>query len=278
MFVEKILDKIGHSLDIIVTGNEPQYNTMREDLKFDDSLEGIPFLIFHERLANRIHKYISQKPDTKNIRIYVGALCRLNVEKNQSNDAILGLIEQADKLEFVEGLDLHIHVGHIDEIEAALKFARTKTQKPIIVTEFSLMRLYKKNLKEELGASQKGKEFAEKYGHDPEMKIHQWMQKAKRELVSAEEWNAMLLSREWYPPNYIKDFYQAFSRHNVIIATFSFGGPSIGARPKGSYGSDSKTWIFNPLYKPTEIKPDPKTGYALNPLCYDDWMAIQSSK
>jgi len=57
--------------------------------------------------------------------------------------------------------------GHLDA--ETFQFARSiLTEKPIIVTEFSLHCMYKAHLSETIWNSEQGKEFARLYGRDPD--------------------------------------------------------------------------------------------------------------
>jgi hypothetical protein len=142
--------------------------------------------------------------------------------------------------------------------------------KPIIIPEFSLFRLYNKHVADELGDSKEGKLFATKYGYSPGMKLYEWYSKANTERVSEREWADMFASRTWFPQHFMQTYYRYFQKYGVVLATYGFLSQSAPAK----MGPNSPTWFINPIFPMKSLQPQTDGFFTPNPLWFNDFTDI----
>lgn len=268
---KKILERVGPYIDIFTLGNEPNLETKEEDLQRDK--DGIvPLVRFTERLLTEVvEPYYSSHPELKRPDVYAGSLPRLFMKDEQQKPSVVELIRLAQNNKSIKGLAIHLHISDSAEMEECFRFVRSIIpQKPIIVPEFSLFRLYNKHVSDQLGDSPEGIAFAKKYNYLPSMKLYTWYSKANTERVSAKEWEEMFASRTWFPEHFLKTYYRYFQKYGVVLATYGFLSQSAPQK----MGPDSPTWFINPIFPMKSLIPRPDGSYTANPLWFDDFCAI----
>jgi hypothetical protein len=267
----KILQRVGPYVDIFKLGNEPNLETKETDLQLNK--EGIvPLVRFTERLLTKVvEPYYAGNPKLKRPDIYTGSLPRLFMKDEQRKPGVIGLIRMAQENKNIKGLSVHLHISDSMEMEECFRFARSiMPQKPIIVPEFSLFRLYNKHVSDELGDSREGVAFAKKYGYTPKTKLYEWYSKANTIRVSATEWKEMFASRKWFPQHFMKTYYRYFEKNGVVLATYGYLSQSAPQK----MGPDSPTWFINPIFPMKSLTPQPDGSYTANPLWYDDFCEV----
>jgi hypothetical protein len=266
-----ILHRVGAYIDVFKLGNEPNLETKEEDLQ--RNREGIvPLVRFTERLLSEVvdpwyasHKTV-KRPD-----VYVGSLPRMFMPVEQQKPGVRGLIELAQHDKRIKGLAVHLHISDSLEMEEAFKFVRSiMPDKPIIIPEFSLFRLYNKHNTDELGDSGNGILFAKKYGYAPEMKLYEWYGKANSEQVSGEEWKSFFDSRKWFPQHFMLTYYRYFQKYGVVLATYGY----LSQDAPRNMRPDSPTWFINPVFPFKSLKKQPDGTHSANPLWIDDFITI----
>ena len=80
----------------------------------------------------------------------MGAFNRLDVPKKRDYPAVQSMLQAAIDNPNIDGIDLHIHVQGLAEFEEQLRYARERLseapgKKLLMVSEYSLMWLFKKN-------------------------------------------------------------------------------------------------------------------------------------
>lgn len=266
-----IIERVGPFIQIFKLGNEPNLETMEKDLQLN--AEGIvPLVRFTERLLREVvEPYYKQHPETKRPDVYVGSLPRLFMKAEQTKPGVRGLIELAQKNPSIKGLAVHLHITDSLEMEEAFRYTRSiMPHKPIIIPEYSLFRLYNKHVSDELGDSEKGKAFANKYAYAPTMKSYEWFSKANSQRVSSIEWNDFFASRTWFPQHFMLTYYRYFQKYGVVLATYGYLSQSAPAK----MGPDSPTWFINPIFPMKSLQPMPDGSYSPNPLWYQDFVDI----
>ena len=232
----------------------------------------MPLVRFTERLLTHVvepwyaaHKNIQRPP------VYVGSLPRLFMKTEQQIPGVVELIKLAQNDERIAGLAVHLHIADTLEMEEALRFTRSIIpHKPIIVPEFSLVRLYASHNSDVLGDSPEGIAFAKKYGYAPTMKLYEWYSKANSEQVSSAEWAALFASRKWFPEHFLLTYYRYFQKYGIVLATYGYLSQSAPQKMQ----PDSPTWFINPIFPFKSLKQLPDGSHAPNPLWFDDFKTI----
>lgn len=261
--VARILERVGPYINIFTLGNEPNLETLDADLQVNS--EGVvPLVRFTERLLNEVvlpyyNKHLEQvRPD-----IYAGSLPALFEKKQQTTPGVIGLIKLAQENKNIKGLAIHLHISDSLEMGRAFQFVRSiMPDKPIIVPEFSLFRLYNQHVADELGNTA----FAKKYGYAPTMKLYEWYSKANTQRVSAQEWKDLFDSQKWFPPHFLQTYYRYFQKNGVVLATYGYLSQSAPAK----MGPNSPTWFINPIFPTKSLQGE----YTPNPLWIDDFTDI----
>lgn len=265
--VTRILNRVGPYINIFTLGNEPNLETLDADLQVN--AEGVvPLVRFTERLLNEVVlPYYNQHPSLIRPDIYAGSLPALFEKKQQATPGVIGLIKLAQENKYINGLAIHLHIRDSLQMEKAFQFVRSiMPEKPIIVPEFSLFRLYNQHVADDLGNTA----FTGKYGYSPKMKLYEWYSKANTQRVSAQEWQDMFDSQKWFPPHFLQTYYRYFQKNGVVLATYGYLSQSAPEK----MGPDSPTWFINPIFPMKSLQPQPDGSYTPNPLWIDDFTDI----
>ncbi|UPK72070.1 hypothetical protein [Chitinophaga filiformis] len=266
-----ILDRVGAYIDIFKLGNEPNLETMEADLQVN--AEGVvPLVRFMERLLNEVvEPYYRQHNELTRPDVYVGSLPALFEEEQQQKPGVTGLIRLAQENIRIKGLAIHLHISDSLDMENAFRFVRTiMPDKPVIVPEFSLFRLYNHYLSDELGSTAAGISFAHKYHYPPGMKLYEWYSKANTEKVSSDEWADLFASRSWFPPHFMQTYYRYFRKYGVVLATYGYLSQSAPAK----VGPGTAIWFVNPIFPMKSLQPQADGSYTPNPLWFNDFIDI----
>jgi Arylsulfatase A and related enzymes len=266
-----ILKRVGPYVNVFKLGNEPNLETMEADLQLNEA--GVsPLVRFTERLLDEVvEPYYKQHPELTRPDVYTGSLPALFEEKQQQKPGVQGLIRLAQENDRIKGLSVHLHISDSADMDKAFRFVRTiMPDKPIIVPEFSLFRLYNKHLSDELGSTPAGAQFAAAYHYPPGMKLYEWYSKANTEKVSAAEWAALFASRAWFPPHFMQTYYRYFQKYGVVLATYGYLSQSAPAKVK----PNTPVWFINPIFPMKSLQRQADGGYTPNPLWFDDFVAI----
>lgn len=267
---EKLLNKMAPYVEVFKLGNEPNLETLPKDMQPDEN-GVIPLVRFTQRLLEKVvEPYYKEHTQYKKPDIYVGSFPALFEKKQQSIPAVPAMIRFAQNSDKITGLSVHLHIADISEINVALNYVRSiMPEKPIIVPEFSLFRLYNSKLTEKLGVNQEGIDFAKKYGRNPEWKLYEWFTVANTKGVTSQEWEAMFATRDWFPQHYLKIYYDRFEKYGIVLATF----PLLQQSCPRHMTPKSPTWFINPIYCQKSLKRE-NGEIAENPLCYDDFVEL----
>lgn len=267
----EILEVVGPYVDIFKLGNEPSLETLPADMEKNENGE-IPLVRFTDRLLYKVVlPYFRENSKHGVPDIYVGSLPALFEKKFQNNPGVNGLLHYTQNNKDVTGLSIHLHIQDTLEIDKAFQYARSIVKKkPFIVPEFSLHRLYRSKLSEPLGINKAGKEFAKKYGRDPEWKLYQWYAYANTHRVSPEEWNSMFDTRAWYPNHYLKIYFDRFRKYGVVLATY----PLLQQSCPEDMTPNSPAWFINPIFCQKSLELQQDGSFSPNPLCFEDFIEL----
>lgn len=268
---KKILEKVGPFLHIFKLGNEPNLETLPEDLvRNEDGV--VPLVIFTRRLLEEVvEPYYQSRPDLKRPDIYVGSFPRLFMPVEQESEGVRGMISFANENPAIKGLAVHLHVSDSSEIDESFRFVRSlMPDKPMIIPEFSFHRLYIKKLDEPLVAGSKGKRFVKKYKRNPEWKLYNWFGYANTHGVSREEWEDLFDTLDWFPHHNLITFYERFQKQGVVLATYPLFQQSA---PK-NMTANSPAWFINPVFCQKSLLKQANGEYSTNPLHFEDFVRI----
>jgi hypothetical protein len=270
-YARRMLERIGPHVQILKLGNEPTLETLEEDM-----LPGpdgrIPIVVFTERLLTEVvEPHYARHSDWKRPDVYVGSLVHLYTIKARESACNEALIALAHNNDAIHGLAVNLHIFGLRGIETSFRYIRERMpDKPLIVPEFSLHRLYQQRSNERLGETPAGKAFAEKYKRDPEWKMHEWYTMANTERVSSSEWLDLMLSRPWYPVHYLQSFFKHYRQYGVVLATY----PIIQQHVTENAQEDNKLWFLNPIFCPISLQLEADGTYGRNPLAYNDFIDL----
>ncbi len=271
-----VIARIGQHIDIFTLGNEPNLEAVQADMIYQDSHGGVPLVVFTQRLLDEVvAPFYDRRPSFKRPEIYGGSIPAIFQTSTQNNEAVKGLLQMAQDDDRIAGFDLHFHIESFDEVDAGFQFARSiMPEKPFLITEFSLHRLYRSKIDEQLGVTQAGIDFAEQYGYDPTWESYRWYTVVNSNKVKPDEFQAFFDSREWYPDNYLKLFREKFNEYGVFLATY----PILQQSAPQVLNSTSPLWFINPVYMQVSLVPEADGQLGANPLCetdYLDWAAYR---
>ncbi|WP_146746571.1 hypothetical protein [Sinomicrobium soli] len=265
-----ILEVVGPHVDLFKLGNEPNLETLEKDMRRDDH-GNIPLVRFTDRLLYKVVLPYFRKRGNPLPGIYIGSFPALFEERFQENEAVNALLEYTHENDDITGLSLHLHIADTLEIDQAFRYARSIVKnKPIIVPEFSLHRLYRSMLSEPLNVNAKGRAFARKYDRDPDWKLYQWFGHANTNGVSPEEWEALFATRSWYPQHYLNIYFDRFEKYGVVLATY----PLFQQSCPENMTADSPAWFINPIFCQKSLLPAADGSVSENPLCHKDFITL----
>ena len=252
---------IGNSIDILVLGNEPMWETENEDAS--------TYGLFLNYLANVAADWKTKYNWT--FDIYSGALNR--AKELSSNPILNQVINVTIRNNNIVGIDLHPHCKTIDQTEDDLSFVRSKIayKKDVILTEFSLNRMFVDHGNDPIGG------WGVQYGYKPELLMYQWLNilmidAAAGRPHSSDEVISFFNTRSWYPKNWFTTFYDAFKKYKVKAATYRLQDEMIN--PPKLLNSESAMWLLNALYNGKLLGVDDNGVWNTNPLCFPDYDQI----
>lgn len=268
--IGSVIARIGEHIDIFTLGNEPNLETVSADMVFQESHGGIPLVVFTQRLLDEVvEPFYDRRPSFRRPEIYGGSIPAIFQTSTQNNDAVRGLLQMANDDDRIAGFDLHFHIESFDEVDAGFEFARSiMPEKPFLITEFSLHRLYRSKIEEPLNATEAGTDFANIYGYDPTWKSYQWYTVVNSQRVTPDEFKAFFDSRDWYPQNYLDLYREKFNQYGVYLATY----PILQQSAPQVLNPTSPLWFINPVYMQVSLEREEDGSLAANPLCVDDYL------
>lgn len=281
-WVSDLLDVVGREIDKLVVGNEPMWETVEADRR------GAPprLVAFYRRVANRASVWKANHPDAR-FEIYLGSLNRLDVTTNQDADDVRGLIDAANSMPEVAGLDFHLHqpdlpprpdakpdedpanswTRYLDFVDATLAPSKKR-----IATEWSPVWLYNKKRTEPLGAcSAPGYggdvaachsllTWASSVGLSPSttnVELFDYLQANKPSGV----WVDFCDSRSWWGRSLLRDGFVLFSRRGFEVVTYAL----YGEERRRAILAEDDAWYLNPVFLDTLLPRQRTTPVGCDP-------------
>jgi len=256
----QLLSAIDPSVDVVVLGNEPIWETPDADLLEGDS----PVVPFTRRLKDHLVEHYEADDTT----YLVGAFNRLYGQHIREKYAgIYGqLFEFARTEEDVAGIDLHVHYADFAEAERMLEVARDRfPHGTITVTEFSPMWRYDRHKNGSIASFEEGDRFAERYGVPGDATVAEFLEAAKHEPITSEEMADFMETMPWYNVDFVGDMHDLLSAHDVSVGTFGYLA-GLGLRNE-DWTDDWAPFPINCLFQPVLID----TEYGAHPYYMDDF-------
>ncbi|TZF82274.1 hypothetical protein FW774_16450 [Pedobacter sp. BS3] len=268
--VDNILNRVGPYVNIFTLGNEPNLETIESDLQYNQEHQ-VPLVIFTRRLMHHVISFYKNHPGWKQPQLYAGSLPALFEKKQQQKPGVSELIKFAQNNKEITGLAIHLHIADTLQIAEAFRYVRTlMPDKPIIVPEFSLFRLYNKHFNDVIAASAKGQAFIKKYNLPQNLKVYEWLSLVNTGKIPYQQWEEMFLSQSWYIPHYLNTYYRYFKQNNVVLATYPL--LQQGYVKRVTPASDS--WFLNPLFLQKSFGLNSNGEFYTNPLVYTDYINL----
>jgi hypothetical protein len=268
--VDQLLEKVGPYIQIFTLGNEPNLETTASDMQYNLDKE-VPLVLFTERLLDHVLNFYKQHADWSKPQIYAGSLPALFERKQQQLPGVIELIKLAQREPEIDGLAVHLHIGDTSQIPAALDFVRSiMPNKPIIVPEFSLFRLYNKHFGDRIANSTRGRAFVTKYQLPADIKLYEWLNLVHTGKVKIGQWEELFLSQDWYPAHYLLAYNRYFKHYGVVLATY----PLLQQGFAKMVTPTSASWFLNPLFLQKSFGLTASGEYVKNPLVYADFLSL----
>lgn len=80
----------------------------------------------------------------------------------------------------------------------------------------------------------------------------------------------MFGSRSWFPPHFMRTYYDYFTRYGVALATYGF----VSQYAPPTVPPNGMAWFINPIFIPKSLPPGPDGAIPANPLWFDDFVDI----
>ncbi|MGW7537060.1 hypothetical protein [Amycolatopsis sp. NPDC054798] len=262
--VDKLLPAVMGKVDILVIGNEPFIECPRSDWN-NGALND-----FYETIAAHVIEYRAQH-NGKTV-LYLGALNNLDDPKWTGAGTERWLKYVRDTPE-IEGSDLHPHVGAPGDVQPFLDYVLPRLGgKKFLVTEFSLVQLWKKHLADPVSA-----EYAAKYGVPHDTKVWQVIRNALRQPFPKPRWDDFLRTSPWFENNkhFLTEQMTKFrATGKLAVATYGID-QGIAALKGRDFGPETPPWLLNSVFARATVQKNPDGTIAPNYAWLEEFTALQ---
>lgn len=263
-FLDEVLSKVWYQTDLLVIGNEPFIETRiaERDQRLVD---------FYMAVTHAVIQLRDRHPD-RFVPIFVGAFNNLYEETWQTT-AVSSLLSFVKNEPGIAGVDLHIHHSEMEQITTALNFAssRLRDNQKILVTEFSLMKYWKAQMKDTISGS-----FAEPWQINPAWQNYQYIDYALKNPRPVNEWIAFLQNSVWFESrkHYLKEAHVLMTRQPKFLAGTYAIRQSYPFNQ--NYTATTDPWVLNGLFANRTVEFDPLSGQnQFNYSFIDDFIDLQ---
>ena len=279
-FADDLLDATMGNVSILVLDNELLIDTQRPDL--EPGLNGqIPMVVFLRRLAAHIAAEDRTAANGEPLPIFAGGWTRLDREHQRTLPATLASIRWVKDDPNIAGADYHLHEPDMRSSEKAMQFVHSQIpNKPLIVTEFSLVWKWKAHLEDRVAATPAGVRFVHRYGLPSRMTVAEFLNDAFQRRVPQTEWNGFLSSQPWFEPDYLKRIAPELQANGVVVATYAFTLDPFrkpGRRIR-QVNASTTPWFLNDLFVPTLVSAPSSTRAAVNYGMFNCFVQYQLRK
>ncbi len=249
--------------DLLLLVNELTIDTPDEDLR--PGADGaIPMVRFLQRLAARVAAAKLTASGGTPLPVSCGGFTKLDTAEIQKHPATQALLPWLAATPHLTHVNFHMHQHTLAEFAAALDFLRAHCSgRPFVVTEFSLVWAYGKNVDETLGHHPAGRAFAAKFHRDPAQTVRAYLHAAAQKPVAEDELHALLASRAWFDPLFLEKSCRLMESRGVVLATYAYLQESSGLEnPRAPV---RVLWRLNPVFQERHaFAPAAETRPAIN--------------
>ncbi len=152
----------------------------------------------------------------------------------------------------VTGADSHLHQPGMPTTERALQFMhRAIPNKPLMITEMSLIFKWQAHVGDRVAVSKSGRAFADRYSLPPGMTVAGFLTECFQRPVREDEWQEFLASQPWFEGHYLANVIPMLRANGVQIVTYPLTwnpepgqAPAVGLiTPKRYPGSLNRFWF-----------------------------------
>ncbi|WP_198961543.1 hypothetical protein [Pseudonocardia sp. MH-G8] len=264
--LDGLLARVLGEIDILVVGNEPFLETREEDR------DSGRMNTFYEALARHvIADRDARLGPAGRTRLYLGALNHLDRPGGRSAAADRWMTFTRDT-PGLDGIDVHPHLGSPQDGRHFLDYVlpRLRTDQKFMVTEFSLVHLWKRHLGDRVAP-----QFADRYGVPRGARVWEVVRSAVDRPFPQQQWDDFLRSNPWFARNgdYLRRQVEAFrGTGRLAVATYAAVQGAAAAR---EFGPDSMPWLLNSLFCPLTVQPDADGLLGRNTTWTDAFRALQ---
>lgn len=264
--VDRVLHAVLDTVDVLAIGNEPFIESVQQD-RDSGALNA-----FYEKVAAHVIAYRKKHfPKGCRTHLYMGALNFLDQpdKRTKATDRWLAYARATPE---IEGADIHPHVDGPEKVQAYLDYTlpRLRKDQKFLVTEFSLVRLWKQHLTDTVPA-----EYASRYHLAPDTPVWQVIKDALADPVPAKQWQDFLAMSPWFEnhKHFLRNQVQKF-RDTGQLAVATYGVTQAAAMAR-DFGPQKDPWLLNSLYANRTVEPSGNGLPAHNYGFFDDFRALQ---
>jgi hypothetical protein len=236
--------------DLLLLVNETFIDTEPADLQ--PGPDGvIPMVRFLQRLAARVHGEQLRTPSGQPLPVSCGGFTRLDRAENRNHPATRALLPWLATSSDLSHVNFHLHQADLAQFESAVKFLHEQMpERPLVVTEFSLVWAYRSHMSDRLGADDAGRAFAKKFARPTGQTVADYLSHAAREPIREEELHAFLASRTWFDPDSLEKCCRLMEQNGVVLATYAYLQAASGLeRAKSPVRDTQPPWRLNPIFQ-----------------------------
>ena len=250
-FADHLLDATAGKVSVLVLINELSIDTLPQDLAADASGH-VPMIEFLKRLAAHIAAEHRTAADGAPLPLFAGGMTRLDKPATQNAPATRAMIAWINSDPRITGADFHMHQPDMATTEVALDFMhRAVPNKPLMVTEMSLVWKWKQHMEDRIAASHAGAEFCKKYGLQDRTTVAEFLNAAFQRPVPEAEWQEFLASQPWFEGHYLAELVPLMQSHGVKIATYALTwNPNPAEADHRPITTQTVPWFLNQLLVP----------------------------
>ncbi|MFG2000823.1 hypothetical protein ACGFNU_16925 [Spirillospora sp. NPDC048911] len=243
--LDKVLPLVMGKVDILTIGNEPFIESKKTER--DQRLN-----TFYETVAKHVIDFRRKRCAANcGTTLYMGALNRID-QPAQRTPAVERWMAFVRKTPAIKGVDIHPHVAASLNAKAFTDYIlpRMRKDQKFLVTEFSLMPLWRQHMTDPVPAS-----FTTKYGFPKDIKVWQVIKAAIAKPFSEREWAAFLRACPWFAKqsgflNEQMKLYRGTGRLAVATYAFKQDDPMVK-----NWGPKKDPWLLNSVYARHTVQP-----------------------
>ncbi|MEV4644531.1 hypothetical protein [Saccharopolyspora sp. NPDC049357] len=267
--VDKVLPEVMGEVDVLVIGNEPFIECPKADWT-NGAIND-----FYETVAEHVIDYRAKNfPEGCKTVLYMGSLNHLDQPDEWINSGTDRWMKYVRDTPEIEGTDIHPHVDEPDGAQAYLDYVLPELgDKKFLVTEFSLVQLWKNHLTDKIPAA-----YAEKYGVPAGTEVWQVIRNALKQPFPKQRWYDLLRESPWFEDNkhYLSEQMAKFrATGKLAVATYGIGQDA--AMSGDDFDAKSTPWLLNSLYASATVQPEPNGEAAPNYAWLEDFTRAQKS-